>query len=61
MNSSEAVKRSIGVLGEAMNSACYIHDAEFRDIEEVYELGAREKLAESVYFPLCEHPYNVRR
>lgn len=57
----EATERALEVLGELMNSALYMHDADFRDFEELYEVGAGEEVAESLYFLLCDPSYDVRR
>lgn len=38
---SEEAKRAIEVLSETMNLVCYIYYADFQDLEELHESGAR--------------------
>lgn len=49
------------MLREAINSVCYIYDADFCDLEELHQAGAEEELAKWVYFVLCARTYNVKR
>lgn len=60
MNLSEEAKQASGVLGEALNMACCIYDANFSDPEELDKAGAGEDLAEVLDFHLCDHSFNVR-
>lgn len=41
------------VLTVAINWNYYIYDADFSDLKKLHRVGAREKLARSVDFPLC--------
>lgn len=36
---SEEVKRAMEMLSEAMSSLCYMHNADFRDLQELQEAG----------------------
>lgn len=58
---SEEVRRANKLLSETMNSVCYIHDTDSRDLEELRETGGGEEVAESLNFLLCNPFYNIRR
>lgn len=60
MDLSEESNRGMEVLNKAMNAALYIYNADFSDLEELYEFGTGEELAAPVDFLLCDAPYNVR-
>lgn len=47
------------VLGETMNSVCYIYNEHFRNLEELRKASAEEELAKSVDVLPCKAPYHV--
>lgn len=53
-------KQHIGVLNEPMNSACYIHEASFFDLEKLHEMNFNNQLVGFVDLLLCDAPYDVR-
>lgn len=57
---SEEANQATEALREEMNSACYIHDADFRDLEELHRTGATKELAQLVDLLLCDPHYSVR-
>lgn len=48
------MERAVAVLSEATNTARYIYDADFADLQELYEIGAEETFVVSGYFLLCD-------
>lgn len=58
---SEEAKPPMEVLSEAMNFLCSIYDADYQDLEEPHEGGAREAPMDGKNSQLCKSLYFVRR
>lgn len=51
---SKKAKRTLKLLGEAINLVYYLYDADFYDLEELREAVSEEELVRSEYVLLCD-------
>lgn len=59
-DSSERTKRVVKVLGVQMNSAYFIYEVDFRNLENLHEADTKDQVVASVNVLLCDSPYDMR-
>lgn len=57
---TRTAEQTMEVISELISPIIYIYEADFHNLEERYNAGAREKQVRLVNILLCDPPYNVR-